>query len=107
MLTASIQFNIPALPDNDIWFANSQAWSNYWNGIAATATLSPAATALYVPVPYNNALVYCRIDIDGQDYNLVTDAMLTSLLGQLNALDAAVQDLRTQMKTAGYITNAQ
>ena len=107
MLTATINLNVTPLPDIGIWFANASAWNNYWNNISGTVTINPAATSLYVPVPYNSALLFCRINIDGADYNLMTDIQLTSLLGQLNALDAAVQDLRTQLKTAGYITNAQ
>jgi|ERR1041385_1691235 hypothetical protein len=107
MLTANITFDVPALQESDIWFASSQAWTNYWAGIAATAEFSAAETSIYVPVQYDTNLVFAQINIDGADYNLVTEAQLNSLLNQLNTLDVAFQDMRTQLRTAGFITNAQ
>lgn len=38
-ITASISIVVPALPDNDIWFANSAAWSNYWDDIEGDVSI--------------------------------------------------------------------
>lgn len=106
-LSGNVQFNVPALPNNDIWFANAQAWTNYWQGIAATVDLNAAATNLYVPVAYDDTIQPPVFNIDGVNYQLATFTMIVSLLARIAALDAAFQDLRTAMKNAGYITNAQ
>ena len=39
-----IVFTVTPLTDNSIWFANAAAWSNYWAGNTATATISSATT---------------------------------------------------------------
>lgn len=106
-LNATFQINVPALPNNDVWFINAQAWTNYWQNVPVTATLDAAATNLYVPVAYDDTIQPPVFQIDGINYQLATFTMITSLLARIAALDAAVQDMRTAMKNAGYINNAQ
>ncbi len=107
MATATVSIVVPALPDSDVWFANNAAWANYWKGISGDVELDAADTTIYVPVAYNAALVPCAINVDGVDYLLVTTAMFASLMAQITALDTALQNMRSEMKDAGYITEAQ
>jgi hypothetical protein len=45
--------------------------------------------------------------IDGVNYALVTVDMFNSMMNRLNALESSYQDLRTQLKDASIIDNAQ
>lgn len=103
----NVVFNVPDLPAADVWFANNIAWKDYWAGIAATATFAGAITNLYVPSPFNNNLVAYNFNVDGVDMIVASIDMFNSLKNQVATLDAAVQDLRTQLKAAGLITQAQ
>ncbi len=106
-LAGHINLVVPDLPDADVWFANAASWKNYWRNIGADLSFDPAPTAIYIPTPYNNVLVPLFTTIDGIDYVLVTLAMFDSLKARVDALEAAFQDMRTQMRDSGYITNAQ
>lgn len=103
----TIALNVPALPDNDIWFLNSAAWSNYWQNIDVEATLTPITNDPYVPVAYDTGLQYTVLNVDGVDYLLPTLAMFTSLLNAFNALDLSYKTLRDELKTAGLLTESQ
>lgn len=106
-LTANIVLIVPPLPDADVWFANAAAWANYWRNITAQVQFDSATNALYVPVPLNTLIEYVAIDIGGTIYNLVPQAMFESLRDRVNAMEANYQDLRTAMKNAGFISQAQ
>jgi hypothetical protein len=107
MATALINLAVPALPDADVWFANNAAWATYWAGVSGTVELDPADTTLYIPVAFDLTIVPCAINVDGIDYLLVTSNQLTSILNKLNAIDTSYQNLRSELRDAGYITNAQ
>lgn len=106
-LTVNFSISPPVLPDDDVWFANSLAWTNYWRGVGGTATLSPATTTVYSHVDYDTTLVPCYQDIDGTQYILVTTAMFDSLRARLDALNAAFELMRNELKTAGIISESQ
>lgn len=106
-LTATLQLQVPALPDNDYWFINAAAWSNYWQNIQMTAEFQPAANTKYIPSPFDPTTPVELLNIDGVEHYLPSLARFISLQTQLAALDNSFQDLRTSLKTAGYITNAQ
>lgn len=107
-LNASISIVVPPLTDQAVWFANAAAWSNYWQNINLEATFDPAATVKYVAQPYDAAAhVAPTLTIDGQDFVLCSKAMFDALLNQLNVLDLAFQQMRTDLKDAGFIDNAQ
>lgn len=106
MATATISLNVTDLPDAEEWFVNSAAWSNYWANQSADVTLDPAATTLYVP----SAAVdgdYYNINIDGADRMIPSQAVFLTLLAALNNLNTSYQNLRSELKDAGYIDNAQ
>lgn len=107
MISATVSINVPALPENDIWFANAQAWNNYWRNITADVDVGAASTSLYAPVAYDTSLQYVQLTIDGIPVGFATNDMFTSLLAKLEALDASYQQLRTDLKAAGFIDNAQ
>lgn len=107
MITAEVIINVPALPDADVWFANSAAWSNYWRNLGATININPAATTVYVPVAFDNTLPPADFIVDDVHNVVPTIAQFNSLVGQVAALAADYQNLRTQLKDAGFITNAQ
>ena len=106
-LTATISVNVPALPDNDIWFANAAAWNNYWQDITADVDLIPATTTVYAAVAFDDTLPVHDFIIDSVNYVVPSKAMFDSLVARVDALNAAFETMRTQMRTAGYITNAQ
>lgn len=106
-LTANITLIVPPLPDADVWFANAAAWANYWRNITALVEFEGAENDIYVPVPLNPLIEYVAIDIDGIIYNLVPQAMFESLRDRLDAMEASYQNLRTTMKDAGFIEEAQ
>jgi hypothetical protein len=106
-ITATISVNVSALPDNAIWFANSAAWSNYWSDITADVEVDAVANTIYDPEPYNNALQHYTLNVDGVDVPLATKLQIDSLIAQVAALDASYQQLRTEMRNAGYLENAQ
>lgn len=106
-ITANVVLAVPPLPDNDFWFINADAWENYWNQIPASIEIDPADTTLYAPQAYNDALQPVAINIAGQDYIVVTQDMFTSLKTRLDTLNTNYETLRTELKNAGLITNAQ
>jgi len=106
-LTAQLALVVPALPDADFWFINAASWSNYWQGIQMTANFAAAANAKYVPSPFDPTTDIDNFNVDGVDYFVPSLARFASLQAQVAALDAAFQDMRTAMKTAGYIQESQ
>lgn len=107
MLQAQLQLSVPPLPDTEVWFINAAAWTIYWQNIIMQATFNPAPVALYVPSPFDNTAPVQDLNIDGVDIFVPSLAQFNSLKAQVAALDAAFQDMRTQMKDAGYISNSQ
>jgi len=105
--TATIQIIVTPLPDNDVWFINSESWTNYWQNISGLVTITAAANSKYIPVAFDNTIPMQDINIDGNDIFLPSLAAFRSLQAQVAALDASYQDLRTQMKAAGIIAEAQ
>lgn len=107
MITAEIVINVPPLPDADIWFANSAAWSNYWRNLTGEVEFNPAATTVYVPVNFDNTLPPADFIVDDVHNVVPTIAQFNSLSASYQALAASYQALRTQLKDAGFITLAQ
>ena len=109
MISLSVNLNVTPLPENDTWFANAQAWNNYWRNISADAEIEVLAnTTLYTPKEFNDAAIEDLIlNIDGVPYVLVTKAKFDSLRDKLVTLDSSYQQLRTALQTAGIIDNAQ
>jgi len=107
MLTANISLDIATLSDNEVAFANAAAWNNYWANVTGTAEFEAATTTIYTAVEFDTGLAPCDIVIDATPYQLVTTAQLASLLARVDALNNAFEAMRTQMRTAGYITDAQ
>jgi hypothetical protein len=104
-LDLTIAVTVPALPNTGIWFANAQAWTNYWAGVTGTATLIPVTTTSYttrVFTTYDPAV----IQIDGVEYVLCTKTMFDELKAQLTDLDNHFKTLRTELKDGGLISNA-
>src|SRR5690242_7452502 len=101
-LTASVVIEVPDLPDADVWFANSAAWSNYWRNLTAEITINSAATTQYVPVNFDNTLPPADFIVDDVHNVVPTIAQFNSLIAQVAALASSYQDLRTQLKDAGF-----
>ena len=111
-MTATVNLNIAELPENDVWFANAAAWNNYWDNVEAEVDFDPIVTTLYVPVAYNTGYHPIANAIQNPDGSTTvqifpTMDMFTSLRAQITALDSAVQTMRTELKNAGLITEAQ
>lgn len=105
--TVNVILDVPDLPDADIWFANAAAWKNYWKNIPLQFTFQGATTTKYVPFPYDVTLIPVAVTIEGVNYDMPTMAMFTSLHNRLDTLESKFQDMRTEMKDAGLITQAQ
>lgn len=106
-LDLTISMSVPALPDNGIWFANAQAWSNYWNAVGGTAELVPIDVTPFVahtwPVPDLDPAVF---QIDGVDYVVCTKAMFEELKEKVDALETAFATFRTELYDGGLIDQA-
>lgn len=102
-LNINIVLNAPDLPNTGVWFANSAAFVNYLNNLPATGVVDPAQVNTYTPVAYDETIVPAAVNIDGNDYVLITLAMFISLRNKLEALDTSYQNLRTGMINAGII----
>lgn len=107
-LTATISLNVQPLPVNDTWFANAAAWSNYWANQQGQVAINAIATTIYIPQPADNTLpIYDLKTADGIDHSVPSLEMFQSLFNQVAAIDTSLQLLRTALKNAGLITNAQ
>ncbi len=106
-LTVLFKVNVSALPDNDVWFANSQAWTNYWRNVIGEGSIEPATTDKYVASPYDLTLVPVAFEYLGNEYTVPTLAMFQSLLNRVDRLNTEFENMRTQLKDAGLITEAQ
>jgi hypothetical protein len=104
-LQANITILAPALSDTEIWFANAQAWSNYWAGTPATVSIS-ITTAAYVEHVYDETKLASTITIDGTEYALVNMAQFTELRLVIETLNTSYQTLRTELANAGLISQA-
>lgn len=104
-MTATISITVSPLTDNEIWFANAAAWSNYWDGVSGDVTLDPISVTSYTSTPYDTALQPAQITIDSDVFVLATYAQLISLRTELQTLNASYANLRTQLYNAGLITN--
>lgn len=106
MITATFTLTVPALTDRTVWFANVAAWNNYWSAVPATVQLDPAPTTIYTPATFVDTDP-CVQSIDGVVYNLVTNEAFQSLVAKVASMDAIIQLMRTELKDAGFITEAQ
>lgn len=104
MLQANINLSVPALPDNQVWFANSAAWSNYWKDINVNVVFNPAASVIYPNTNFNAALPFVAMNIDGVIQNLPSYDQFNSLLTAFIALQTDYVALKTVLKNAGFIT---
>lgn len=108
MITATVSLNVPDLPENDIWFANAQAWNNYWRNITATIEIDTlASTNLYVPFAFNENIQDVEIYVDGVPFYFITKEKFDSLKNKVANLDTNYQQLRSALQDAGIIDNAQ
>ena len=105
-LTASISINVPALPESDIWFANAAAWSNYWNDISGDVEFDPVVTQVYADSVFVDVGDYV-MNVDGVEFRLVQKATFDSLKNRLDVLNDSYEQLRTELRNAGIITQAQ
>lgn len=101
-LNFNIAISVPALPNNGIWFANAQAWTNYWATVSGAATLDPVDVTSYT-TPALASHDPAVIQIDGVEYVLCTKAMYDALAAKLTTLDNAFKTMRTEMVDGGLI----
>lgn len=108
-MTATVSVNVSALPDNDVWFQNAAAWNSYWSNVTANVTLDEIDNQVYTPSTYNPSgdLYPEAFQIGGEVKILVTEAMFNSLLTRLNTLNSSYELLRTELRNAGLLKNAQ
>src|ERR1051326_4052315 len=107
-LHVTFRLNVAPLPDNNVWFANAQAWANYWRDVGgADLEVEPVDNTIYVPSAYNAALQPVVLSIEGVDYVVVTKAMFDSLLQRVDQLNANYQTMRDELKAAGLIEHSQ
>lgn len=116
MANVNITINLPALPDNDIWWANNAAWQAYWNnshltvGIASATTgaagvVKKANTVAFVAPSVANADYYNQ-SVDGVNYAWPLQINYDQLKTAFSALLADHVALKNALSAAGIITNA-
>lgn len=107
-LTVNISLDVPDLPDDDVWFANAAAWTEYWRDISVEATFDAVANSLYAETNYDTSLMGVTITDDtGAQHSLATVAIITSLLARLDTLNTSYKTLRDELKVAGLLENSQ
>jgi|ERR1700743_2600737 len=104
MLTANINLAVPPLPDNQVWFANAAAWSNYWKDINVTATFVPADTVIYNVTNYDGTLNFLQFNIGGVMQSLPAYSQHQSLVAAFLALQTDYIALKQSLKDSGFIT---
>jgi hypothetical protein len=113
--TINVSLNVPALPDNDIAFANAAAWQSYWAGANFQCIINQATTGIYgvvltaLTTTYNDPgttadVVSTFADINAVNHVLVLQSSFDELKTQVAALNAAVKQMRGAMVTAGLIS---
>lgn len=105
-LTVNISLEVPDLPDNSVAFLNNAAWVNYWRNVDVVAEFTPADNDIYLENAYNNAQ---QVDFNwnGQDFSVPSIEQFNSLLLAYQTLNTNYKNLRTVMKDAGFILEAQ
>lgn len=106
-LTATVNIVVPDLPDASVWFANAAAWKNYWRDIEVEVEFEAAENAVYNAQAFDSTIGFVAVDVAGDVYNLVPELMFNSLKDRVNVMETSFRDLRTAMKEAGFIENAQ
>lgn len=105
-LTAAFNLAVPALPDNQVWWANAAAWSNYWKDINVSVTFDPAVTNIYIQTAYDVNLAFVQFNISGVDQTVPSYAQHQSLVAAFVSLQTDYVALKTAMKAAGFISQA-
>ena len=108
-LNVTAVINVAPLPENDIWFANAQAWNNYWKNVTATFEVQPETTTKYAggsESVYDNNLHPLALQVDGVAYSFITVEMFQSFLDAYAALNASYKELRQALEDAGLISEA-
>lgn len=107
-LSVSISLDVPPLLDDDIWFADAAAWSEYWREIDLVATFDAINNTLYVPVAYDYTINAPTVTADDNvAYALVTKEMVLSLIARYDTLETNYKILRNELKAAGLLQNSQ
>lgn len=116
MAQVNITIALPALPDNDIWWANNAAWQEYWNGSSLTINIDAATTGAagvvfkantiaFVAPSVSNADYYTQ-SVDGIEYTWPFRSNYDQLKAAFSALLVDHVALKNALATAGIITNA-
>ena len=105
MLTVSINLAVPPVTDNDVWWANAAAWTNYWANIDLTGTFDPYNNDTYTETPYDNTQQGYQINYGDQPLNFPSTAQFNSLLAAYQALNASYKQLRQDLINIGLIEN--
>ena len=111
-ITSTFTFLVTPLSDGEIWFANSAAWNSYWANIQATVSIDAATTTTYGVSKQANNKVYVEVvtyytlnvDLDGDGVPETYDIPTKAAFDTLNSI---VKDMRTAMKNAGLLKEAQ
>lgn len=103
----TISLNITPKTDNTIWFANAASWNNYWAAVDGEAVFEGAATSIFVPIAFDGTIPGYHHVADDVDVQLVKKEQFDSLVASFQALAASYVAFRSEMKAAGYITQAQ
>lgn len=106
-INASFVLSVTPLPETDAWFVNSDAWTNYWANVEGEIIFEAIPTSVYVESPFDTNLAPDEIVIDDTVFDVCTIDQLASLVAMVNALNNSYKLLRTALRDAGLITNAQ
>lgn len=114
MSEVNVTFDLPELPDNDVWWANSAAWQAYWNESSLVVSIDPATTTDYGVIKVANTLPYTSLAttnndasvlvVDGVNYMVPTLESYQQLKAAFNALNLNYQNLKSALITAGTVT---
>lgn len=118
--TIIASLDVSPLPDNAVWFANAAAWNSYWSTQSFSANIPIASAGTYgvvqsgvtvayaVPAAIVAGYTIAQMDIAGNgilvQVPIPQQAVIDSLIAQLNALIADYAATKLALKNAGIIT---
>lgn len=96
---------VPELPENDVWWANSAAWTNYWASINLQGSFDSYGNQAYAEIAYDNTLNGFNLLYGETNYAIPSQAQFNSLLAAFLALNAAFKQQRADLVATGLFTN--
>jgi hypothetical protein len=96
---------VPILPENEVWFLNSAAWTNYWASINIQGSFDAYGNVAYAESIYDNSLMGYNLNYGEVAYAFPSQAQFNSLLAAYQTLNINYKNLRADLVAIGLLEN--